>query len=78
MYLNDKEEKIIGTFMNVADELEGKLIRTQRDGSIVLIRQVMYVMISNNLGSGKFLPNNLAAKKACVLLYTSLFIQHVL
>ena len=26
MYLNDKEEKIIGVFMNIADELEGKLI----------------------------------------------------
>lgn len=26
MYLNDKEEKIIRTFMDVADELEGKLI----------------------------------------------------
>lgn len=34
MYLNNKEEKIIGTFMNVADELEGKLITLNwKDGS---------------------------------------------
>ena len=34
MYLNDKEEKIIGSFMNVADELEGKLIILNwKDGS---------------------------------------------
>lgn len=34
MYLNDKEEKIIGTFMNVAEELEGKLIVLKwKDGS---------------------------------------------
>ncbi len=36
MYLNDKEEKIIGSFMNVADELEGKLIILKwEDGSQV-------------------------------------------
>ena len=34
MYLNDKEEKIIGAFMNVADELEGNLIILNwKDGS---------------------------------------------
>ncbi len=34
MYLNDKERKIIGTFMNVADELENKLIMLKwKDGS---------------------------------------------
>ncbi len=26
MYLNDKEEKIIGSFMDIADELEGKIV----------------------------------------------------
>lgn len=34
MYLNDKEERIIGAFMNVADKLEGKLIILNwKDGS---------------------------------------------
>lgn len=34
MYLNDREEQIIGTFMNVADELEEKLIILKwKDGS---------------------------------------------
>lgn len=36
MYLNDKEEKIIGSFMDVADKLEGKiLILKWKDGSCV-------------------------------------------
>lgn len=36
MYLNDKEEKIIGLFMEIADELEGKLIVLKwKDGSQV-------------------------------------------
>ena len=34
MYLNDKEEKIIGQFVNVADDLEGQLlILNWKDGS---------------------------------------------
>ena len=34
MYLNDREEKIIGSFMDVADELEGKLLILKwEDGS---------------------------------------------
>lgn len=37
MYLNDREEKIIGAFMNIADELEGKpVVLKWRDGSWVL------------------------------------------
>lgn len=36
MYLNDKEETVIGTFMDIADELEGKvLILKWNDGSHV-------------------------------------------
>lgn len=36
MYLNDKEERIIGSFMDVADGLEGKmLILKWEDGSYV-------------------------------------------
>ena len=34
MYLNDKEEKIIGSFMDIADELEGKMLMLKwGDGS---------------------------------------------
>ncbi len=36
MYLNDREEKIIGSFMDVSDELEGKLMTLKwEDGSQV-------------------------------------------
>lgn len=34
VYLNDKEEKIIGLFMDIADDLEGKsLVLKWKDGS---------------------------------------------
>lgn len=37
MYLNDKEEKIIGKFMDVADDLEEKMLTLKwNDGSQVL------------------------------------------
>ena len=36
MYLNKKEEKIIGAFMELADELEGKMIILKwKDGSYI-------------------------------------------